>query len=160
MPNRARIARLGEPDVTAEQRASFEKVAEALGRAMPRVDFGKIEIGPDAAEFFHEVGEITKRIRAAKRLPDGHPKREPWVALLDIPDKHIFLFSRFLLDKADPLKAKGRPAQSKIPDKHIAAITRRVARGEKPTPAAKALVGGDKHRADYLVKQWRKRGIK
>lgn len=152
MPRRAGPSRNGELDLTPEQRASFEKIAQALGRAMPVVNFG-----PDAAEFFREIGQITKRIRAAKRLPDDHPKKVPWLALLDIPDEHIFLFSRFL---PDPLKSKGRRRGSKIPGEHFSELARRVATGEKPTPAAKAIVGGDKHRADYLVKEWRKRGIK
>lgn len=109
---------------------------------------------------FDEVEEQMKRIRAAQELPEGHPKREIWLPFLHVTPKFLAPFWRHL---PDPLARRGRPkGRGKVGPVTLQEMDRRVAAGERPTSAAKAIVGdvaGAKNAADHIVKVWKqKRG--
>lgn len=133
----------------------FRKMAKDL-EPLSRIRFDLPHINWD------EVEEQMKRIRAMRELPEGDPKREAWEPLLHMTPRQIGPFWRYL---PDPLARRGRPkGRGKVGPETLAEMDHRVAGGEKPTAAAKAIVGdmaGAKNAADHIVKVWKaERGIK
>jgi hypothetical protein len=106
---------------------------------------------------WHEAEEQMKRFRAARKLPDGHSKRLIWDRLLETTPAWLQPIWRHL---PDPLALPGRPKGVRlVTDEMLAEMDRRVATGEAPTAVAKAIVGnvaGQKNRADYLVRIWKR----
>ena len=138
-------------NTTPEQRRNFAKLAEGFAAAMAKIP----------PESWAEGEEIMKRFRALKHLPDDNPKRMIWENFWgETPASMCRLNWRRNLP--DPLAFPGRPIGSvAVGEDVFLEMNRRVAAGEKPTRAAKAIVGdiaGAKNRADYIVRKWRERG--
>lgn len=137
-------------NTSPEERASFAKGRESIVRAIA-------SITPEAMA---ETEEIMKRVRARDDWPEGHPKRIIWERMLDTTPGWAAPIWRHLPDST--VRPPGRPVgPSKVTEEVLDEMDRRMAADEKPTRAAKAIIGdiaGVKNAADYIVKQWRKRG--
>jgi hypothetical protein len=159
-----RVCELEDQGRLEEARQLFEAEAtpdelRAWEAAMRTLRETVAAIPPEAIA---EAEEIMKRFRALKGLPEHHPKRVIWERFWDSNPAFMAPFWRHL---PDPTSNPGRPKNSgKITDEMLAEMDRRRAAKERPTSAAKAIIGnvhGQKNRADHLVRVWkRNRGIK
>lgn len=113
-------------------------------------------------EFATAVDLAVKKYRAAKDNPND-PRSAPWRRLDHYPIGDAIVFSEYLPDMR---RSRGRPkGKGRVVEKTalLADMEALVASGEKPTAAAKQLLMADgttaglKHRADYLVKLFRRR---
>jgi hypothetical protein len=143
--------RLFEAEATPDECEAWEIVVRAMKDAVAAIP-------PEAIA---EAEEIMQRFRALKALPEHHPKRIIWERFWDSNPAFMAPFWRHL---PDPTAIPGRPKNSsKITDEMLAEMDRRHAAEERPTTAARAIVGevaGQKNRADHLVRVWkRSRGI-
>ncbi|MFU8778281.1 MAG: hypothetical protein ACNA7M_11500 [Roseovarius sp.] len=146
------------------ERDGIRKLADVfrkIGKDLEPLSHIKIEFKLSQSQL-DELEEQMKRIRAMRELPEGDPKREAWEPLLDMTPRQIQPFWRYL---PDPGARRGRPkGRGKVGPETLEEMDRRVSSGERPTTAAKAIVGdmaGAKNVADHIVKVWKaKRGIK
>ena len=123
-------------------------------------------MGPDLPqwddEFAAAVDIAVKKHRAAKENPDD-PRSAPWRRLHHYPIGDAIVFSEYLPDMR---RSRGRPkGKGRVVEKTALFVDMEalVARGETPTAAARQVLIADgktaglKHRADYLVKLFRRR---
>lgn len=112
-----------------------------------------------------ESSETLDRYRAARALSPDDPKAEPWSVLIDA-DLTVRQLRKVESYFPDPRARRGRPKGDgpvSTDEALFADLEERVAAGERPTTAAKALLvdrgvdAGLKGKADHLVRAWRKK---
>jgi hypothetical protein len=110
------------------------------------------------------LANLTRRRSSTRAMAIARAKARPWLVLDRLSLRE---FAELLPYLPDPRALQGRKTGSRADTKRLlAALTERVAAGERPTPAARDLLAecgvrtSIKDKADYLVRLLKKSGKK